>query len=231
MKKMMALLVCLCLTFCCVTALAAGKLTVSQETYMPMLRYESYYGYLFAEVTNTGDKNVEFGNGIFEILTADGDPQESNDVYSCYPSVLAPGETGYLFRYDVCKEAASLEDIGDYTLTVSGKATKDEITPRVGATAELVQDTYSWGDPYAKVTIMMSNTNEQDVLGLRGAYGVYDAEGKLIYADNIYNIDGVLLPAGQTVGFQQSVDSAIVEYWAANGMTPATVKAIVYVED
>lgn len=231
MKKLTALLLCLCLTLGCATALAAGKLTVTQETYVPLLRYDTYYGYIFAEVTNTGDKNVEFGNGIFEILTADGDPQESVDLYTCYPEVLAPGETGYAFRYDSCGNATSLEDIGDYTLTVSGKAAKEEVTPRVSVTANLKMETYSWGDPYGVLTVMLSNTSEQDVQDLRGAYGVYDAEGKLLYADNIYNIDSLLLPAGQTVGFHQQIDSAIAEYWAANNITPATVKAIAFAED
>ena len=91
MKKIVALLLAACLTLGCASALAAGKLTVNQETYTAVAGY-SFVGYVFAEVENTGDKNIEFGNGLLEILTADGDPMDSTDIYSMYPSILAPGE-------------------------------------------------------------------------------------------------------------------------------------------
>ena len=95
MKKIVALLLAACLTLGCASALAAGKLTVNQETYTAVAGY-SFVGYVFAEVENTGDKNIEFGNGLLEILTADGDPMDSTDIYNMYPSILAPGEKGYV---------------------------------------------------------------------------------------------------------------------------------------
>ena len=45
------------------TALAAGKLTVAQETFF-VLPYSTYYqGVVYAELTNSGDKPVELSGG------------------------------------------------------------------------------------------------------------------------------------------------------------------------
>ena len=130
MKKFVALLLAACLTLGCASALAAGKLTVNQETYTAVAGY-SFVGYVFAEVENTGDKNIEFGNGLLEILTADGDPMDSTDIYSMYPSILAPGEKGYVSTLQYVDAAESIEDISDYTLTITGKSTQEEAIARL----------------------------------------------------------------------------------------------------
>ena len=49
-------------------ALAAGKLVVNQEKFYSLEPYDdSFYTYIFAEVTKAGDKPVEFGKGLWEI--------------------------------------------------------------------------------------------------------------------------------------------------------------------
>ena len=134
MKKFVALLLAACLTLGCASALAAGKLTVNQETYTAVAGY-SFVGYVFAEVENTGDKNIEFGNGLLEILTADGDPMDSTDIYSMYPSILAPGEKGYVSTLQYVDAAESIEDISDHTLTITGKSTQEAVEFAVAASA------------------------------------------------------------------------------------------------
>lgn len=228
MKKSMALLVCLCLTLICATALAAGELTVVQEVYLPIVHEGYCNGYLFVEMTNTGDEDVAFDSGTFDILTAEGEKRESASIHRSrvYPSVLAPGETGYFCERTYCGSTKGLEDVQNYALTMTSKAPKRATTPRVDATATLLQ-----ADGRTTVTVMMSNTTGQEVKNLCGAYAVYDAEGKLIYVDSVLNISTLLLPDGQTAGVWQDVDSDISEYWAANGITPATLKAIVFVSE
>ena len=72
MKKVMAMVLTLAMVLCSASALAAGKLTVNQETYFVTEGY-SLKSFIFAEVENTGDKNIEFDNGLLEMLTEDGD--------------------------------------------------------------------------------------------------------------------------------------------------------------
>ncbi len=228
MKKIVALLLALCLTLTCAGALAAGKLTVNQETYMAVEGY-SFIGYVYAEVENTGDKNIEFGDGLLEILTADGDPMDSTSIYSMYPSVLAPGEKGYVWAYQYVDEAESLEDISDYTLTLTGKATKEETAPRLDSSAVVTTITNAWGDEEQVILLTATNNTQQTVYDFQAAVAVYDAEGKLLLVDteNTYDIG---IPAGQTVEMRFSMDEDVTAYWAQNGMSPATVESVVFAE-
>jgi hypothetical protein len=56
MKKLTSFLLILCLTLSCTAAFAAGKLTVQQETYVPMPFLDSFAGYVFAEWKTRGTR-------------------------------------------------------------------------------------------------------------------------------------------------------------------------------
>lgn len=226
MKKFVALLLAVCLTLGCASALAAGKLTVNQETYTPVAGY-SFIGYVFAEVENTGDKNIEFGSGLLEILTADGDPMDSTDVYNMYPSILAPGEKGYVYTYQYVDAAEAIEDISDYTLTISGKATQEEAVARLDSAAAYNVGTDAWGDEEQMVVVTVTNNTQETVYDCQVAFALYDAEGKLLLvdADNTYNVG---IPAGQSVEILFTVDEDLAAVWAEQGVTPATVESVAY---
>ena len=87
MKKWTALLLTLALALSATSAMAAGKLTVNQETYVAAEGY-SLKSYIFAEVENTGDKNIAFNDCLLEILNADGDPTDNETIYRMYPEIL-----------------------------------------------------------------------------------------------------------------------------------------------
>ena len=226
MKKIVALLLAACLTLGCASALAAGKLTVNQETYTAVAGY-SFVGYVFAEVENTGDKNIEFGNGLLEILTADGDPMDSTDIYSMYPSILAPGEKGYVNTLQYVDAAESIEDISDYTLTITGKSTQEEAVARLDSTAAYGVGVNSWGDEEQMVVVTITNNTQETVYDCQVAFALYDAEGKLLLvdADNTYNVG---IPAGQSVEVQFTVDEDLAAVWAEQGVTPATAESVAY---
>ena len=226
MKKIVALLLAACLTLGCASALAAGKLTVNQETYTAVAGY-SFVGYVFAEVENTGDKNIEFGNGLLEILTADGDPMDSTDIYSMYPSILAPGEKGYVSTRQYVDAAESIEDISDYTLTITGKSTQEEAIARLDSTAAYGVGVNSWGDEEQMVVVTITNNTQETVYDCQVAFALYDAEGKLLLvdADNTYNVG---IPAGQSIEVQFTVDEDLAAVWAEQGVTPATAECVAY---
>lgn len=226
LKKIVALLLAACLTLGCASALAAGKLTVNQETYTAVAGY-SFVGYVFAEVENTGDKNIEFGNGLLEILTADGDPMDSTDIYSMYPSILAPGEKGYVSTLQYVDAAESIEDISDYTLTITGKSTQEEAVARLDSTAAYGVGVNSWGAEEQMVVVTITNNTQETVYDCQVAFALYDAEGKLLLvdADNTYNVG---IPAGQSVEVQFTVDEDLAAVWAEQGVTPATAESVAY---
>lgn len=228
MKKTVSLLLALALALSCSAALAAGKLTVNQETYVPIEDY-SLKSYLFAELENTGDKNIEYGDGLLEILTEDGDPMDSDSIYSMYPEILAPGEKGYLYTLQYVDDAETLADISDYTLTVTGKSTKEEAPTRLESTAEYTTITNRWGDEEAVVRLTLVNKTDATVYDVQAAFGLYDAEGKLILvnSNSAYNIG---IPAGQSIEMLFSIDSELLKKWGAENIVPTSAESIAYME-
>ncbi len=229
MKKFAAVLLALCLTLSCTAALAAGKLEVAQENYIPTEFYSGFVGYLFAEVTNTGDKNVEFNDGVIEVLNEDGDVTETDSIYAAYPSILAPGETGYVMNNVWANDADSLSDIADHTLTVTGKTSKEETYPRLDTSA-VVESYDRSGTTYYRVVLTITNNTSETVYDAMMVAGVYDADGKLLYVgtDGLYNVG---IPAGAAVETRIDVDSTVGDYWTKNEVTPVSVNSICWYEN
>lgn len=229
MKKFAAMILALCLTLSCTAAFAAGKLEVTQENYVPVEFYSSFMGFLFAEVTNTGDSNVEFNDGVVEVLNEDGDVVEIDNIYSAYPYILAPGETGYVMNTTYANDAQSVSDIADHTLTITGKTSKEDAFARLDVDAKIeAYDT--WSSTYYRVTFTITNNTDATVYDTKLVAGVYDADGKLIYAgtDTLYNVG---IPAGTTVEARVDVDSSVSDYWLKNDIVPVSVNSICWFEN
>ncbi len=227
MKKIVSLLLALCLTLCCTAALAAGKLEVTQEAYYAVESYSSYIGYLFAEVTNTGDSNVEFGSGVMEILSESGDVTDTDEIYSCYPSVLAPGQKGYIVNHTYT-DATQLSDIADHTLTVVGKTSKEETAAQLDVTEAKAEKYEQWDTTYYRIVVTITNNTEETVYDANVVAGVCDADGNLLYVgtDTLYNLG---IPAGSTMEVRIDMDNDMVEKWLADGTEPAAAEAVCFV--
>ena len=78
MKKMVCLLLACMMTLCSASALAAGKLSVTQENFHYVENYWNY-GYAYAKVENVGDKPIKVNAGVLEIYDADGEVITSTD--------------------------------------------------------------------------------------------------------------------------------------------------------
>ena len=227
MKKWTALLLTLALALSATSAMAAGKLTVNQETYVAAEGY-SLKSYIFAEVENTGDKNIAFNDGLLEILNADGDPTDNETIYRMYPEILAPGEKGYITDYLYPSDASTLDDIADYSLVVTGKSTKDEAPVRLEAAAEYGMAVSTWDSETAAVRVTVTNTTEATLYECNMVFGLYDAEGKLLYAASNYAYN-TGLPAGQSMEMLFPIDEELTTKWEADGVKPATASAFAFV--
>lgn len=225
MKKcLVVLMVCL---ICCLsaTALAAGKLSVTQENFHKIDMF-SAYGYLYAKVENVGDKPIKVNAGLLEIYDENGDPLTSTDYVNTYVSYLDPGTYTYVSAYaDV---DAGLDAIDDYMFTVSGKSEKDNAVLTLQCETSYEEDTSNpyWKQNYMYVTF--TNTTDQPIYGLEVVAALLDADGNILYVEGDSLYGNRALHAGSTMTIRMDVSSSFLDYYEANGLIPASVDAIVY---
>lgn len=231
MKKLLSLCLVLALTLCMSTAaLAAGKLEVNSDTAYALPSGDNVYGYLYAQVENTGDKSIEYSDGLFELYDANGDVLASNSYLTCCPRVLQAGETGFLYAtYLKAEGATSPADVADYSVSVTGKGKGSYVVRRFPATATVktVSDKYSTDiDMYVTVT---NDTNET-VYDMDIVAAIKDGEGNVVYvgSDSAYNIG---IPAGGSIEVCLGVSNSIVEYFIECGFTAENVECVAYTEE
>ncbi|NLF29022.1 MAG: hypothetical protein GX592_14090 [Clostridiales bacterium] len=200
----------------------------AQESLLVLPYYsDGYYGYVFAELTNAGDKPVEFSSGLVELFDADGNSIASSDVYYCYPPVMQPGENSYIFTYGYV--ATREEDfIDDYMLSVTGKGTISRDIARLNSTAryEQISDGYS---TYGYLIAVIENNTENVLYDCTVVYAMKDADGKPLYAASTswsgYNT-GVM--PGSFIEMRTQIGSDMRDYMDGNNIVPASMESIAY---
>lgn len=224
----LALLVGLVALFPITAAHAMGKLVTTQEKMIVTHYYDdTYYGYVFAELTNSGDKPVEYANGLLEFFDPDGNGLGTSSLYYCYPPVLQPGESGYLFGSSYL-EAPDQEHISDFMLSVTGQGTISKEIDLLEAVArhEVVEDSYSTNDYFVAI---INNSLDEPINSFDIVFAAKDADGALIAIVASYwsGYDVALMPDSK-MEMRYAVDSYIADYMRENQIVPATVEAIVY---
>ena len=230
MKRLATLLLALTIALLSMpmTAYAAGKLTVTNETFivLPFLSYHS--GEVYAELENTGDKPVQYTGGLLELYDAEGDSIEAEEPYRCYPPVLKPGEKGYLYVSRSVEAAKDRSFIDDYSLTVTGKGGVDKEITRYPATARYEESSSGlWTNHYAIATV--TNDTEEIAYDFRAVFAVRDAAGNLLHVDSCEPSYVGIMP-GSSVEIRSSIDSKVIKYYNEKGTSISTVEVIVYTE-
>lgn len=224
-KNLMALVVCV---LCCVsvTAMAAGKLSVTQENFHKIDMYTPY-GYLYAKVENVGDKPIKVNAGLLEIYDENGDPLTSTDYIDAHVTYLEPGTYTYVSAQEDVE--AGLDMVDDYMFTVSGKSDNETQILTVPCEAKYgVDDTNPyWSEYYMYATF--TNPTDNPIYNFKVVAALLDAEGNILYVDgdSLYN---QALHGGSSITVRMDVSSSFIEYYEANGFAPATVDAIAYAE-
>lgn len=232
MKKiaLFALAMVMVLTAVC-PAFAAGKLEVTQEKFYSLEPYDdSFYTYIYAEVTNSGDKAVEFNNGLWEVYDANGDTLDSEDWMYCYPDVLEPGETGYVSAYMSLDDVDSTDAAADYLLTVSGKSAKEN--PNVILPATVAYE-YVKGDyrDYHTLIATVTNDTAETAYNFRVVFAVKDAEGNLLYVDDVQpSYVGILPGTSVEVKCDLSYENVVEELLEQGILNFDKVEVIAYVD-
>lgn len=229
-KRIFCLLAAAALCLNASGALASG-LVVSEETYTAVERFEdTFYGYVFAELENTGDADVYFEQAQLTISDAAGKTRAEKTAFTCYPNVIAPGGRAFVFAYSAVEDAADTEDLSAYRLAVSGSESIEEPPVVLTVTgAEYAQETDLFGEPVYKIYVTAKNETDEAVFTPSVAFGLYDEKGELIYVDAMTQFD-MGVPAGQSFIMTFTIDDAFKAAWDAQGTTPAKVEAIAIVQ-
>lgn len=220
------ILAALCLACLLVTpAFAEGKLKATEKNLI-LIPGEAI-GYFFAKIENVGDAPVCTGSGDLVLFTEDDEILLSENYLSTAPSyvVLEPGE--YLYLEETLWDSV-LEDavLGDYKFSI-GTDSENTAVVRVDAEAQMELEGSDSYENYICVTF--TNTTDKAVYRFYVTAAMYDQEGNLIYTDFTILSDTAVHP-GSTVTQRLAVDSDIMDYYAANGITPASAEAIVCFE-
>lgn len=224
MKRVISLFlaaVCLC-CFLVTPAFAEGKVKATEKNLI--LFPGDNDGYFFAKIENVGDAAVCVGSGDLVLFNEDDDILLTESWMTTIPSyvMLEPGEFLYLGEYlwDSVLEGATL---GDYKFSIGTDSDETTVT-RMACEAQLALEGANSYDNYVYVTF--TNTTDETVFSIYVSVAIYDAEGNLIFVDYDLLSDTAIHP-GSTVTQRLYVDSDLMDYYEANGITPTTVEAIV----
>ncbi len=224
MKKTIALFLCLLLSSVSISALAAGKLSVDQENFHVVSSYWTY-GYAYAKVTNVGDKQIKVNAGVLEIYDESGDAITSSDYLSAYAAYLEPGEYTYVKMYSEIESGTAR----DYMLTLTGKTENSKKTLRLPVDTDLQLNVISGWWTYNYMYATITNNTDKASYNISVVLALLDADGNILHIedDSLYS-DKALAP-GSSIIIRKDISSMYMDYFAANGLIPASVDAIAYV--
>lgn len=229
MKRIFAFGIILVLVAFSVSSMAAGKLVSTQENLHVIPYYTtSVYCNFYAELTNQGDKPVEFSSGLLELFDTDGNSIVSSDISYCYPMVLQPGESGYVYSNEYL-DTADKNLIDDHMLSVTGqgKITQKIIRLTASAILETISDGYY---SYNYLTAVIKNNTEDSISSLEAVFALKDVDGNLLYVTNSYwSGYNVAIMPGSSIKMQVQMDTFVMNYLTENEIVPSAAECIAYI--
>ena len=225
MKKFFWFTMALIMMIMPIAAMAAGKASVTQECLF-VTGTGSYDTFVFAEIKNIGDKPLSLDGGVIEVLDKDGNTIGNATYLSFFPSVLAPGETGYMCEDINVVGATATSKAVDHMLTVTGKSESHWYTQKIESSG-IITEEENFSNVERYVDVIIKNNTEQPIIGPSYVYALYDKDGNLLFARNgsLYDI---ILPPQQTVIVRTTLYSDYTNIWEAKGVKPERVETIVY---
>jgi hypothetical protein len=230
MRKSLAVFLSLLLILMVTTpvALAAGKLSVTQENFYVLQRYGSVYAYVFAKIENVGDKPVQYNAGLFEVYDANGDTLNSTDYINAYGVYLQPGEYGFVSSSLEIEDAESVDVVDDYLLTVTGKSNKEDTTLRLKTESEYKSNVKTSWSTYDYMIAKVTNDQEKDVEDVNMAFVLSDAKDNILYIASQGLGSNVALTSGSSMVVRQTLDSDFVDYYAKHDLKPTKLETLAY---
>ena len=205
--------------------LAAAEFTATDQSLI--IFDEDDNGYFFARVENTGDAGGYIGSGTLDILNENDEVIVTKNYVGSNPSSiwLEPGEYAYVDLY--LWEKSFLENTVtdyNYTVPVNNWGSEYKMIPCEGDFYFNPDDKYD-----NAVFVTFTNTGDELLHDFENVVALYDEDGNLIFCDSNMNYDVSIHP-GSTITVKVDISSSLVEYLGANGLTPASVEVLTYVE-
>jgi len=226
-RRITALVTALLLLAAGGNALAAGKLTVTEESFY-VIPYNDYYeGVVYAAITNTGNKPMQFNTALLELYDTDGNSLKADNYGSCYPDVLQPGETGYIMDYLAVESAKTRDSIADHLLSVTGQSTINRVITAFPVSGTRYEKAMDPGDSNRYAVTVVKNNSDKIVYGIFILFVARDAAKKLIYTD-VYILSRVGVMPHTSVEVRESVNWEAQIFMQEHNLEIASVEAVAY---
>lgn len=227
MKRIVALITVLILALGALPAMAAGNIRPTDESaYYVLSHSDGYRVYYYAIVTNEGDARASVNDLLFEIRDRSDMDIESTSKYTLYPTILEPGQSGWLVITKDVKDIDEKSWIDHFALTITTKAADDdkEVRP-LTATAEYLAKDEDDNERMLRATV--TNSDSENAFRINVAMLARDAEGKLLYIAGDATKDIGLAP-GDALMLRSAIRSDIMDEIEDAGQSVASVETIAY---
>lgn len=224
-KWMTGLLAALLLLSIAAFSLADSEGVIVQSSCSVVPSGDYHLVYCYAQIHNNSDKNICLEQGVFELRSGDM-VIASQDVTQIWPSMIAPGEDGFVFDVvafepdengqPVVPQVTGLEYIIQY-MTVEEEFSSLDLA----VSSEIERDARGG------MSVVCTVTNETDMEAWNPtiAFGLYTDGGAMVYADGI-TLNNVAVPAGETMRMRFDVDDEISGQWSTYGANVTDVRAL-----
>ena len=228
MKKAICVLFVMIMVFISSYAIAAGKLSTTQENFWVISGWSSY-AYAYAKVENVGNKPIKVNAGVLEVYDENGDVITSSDYMDAHAEYLQPNEYTYASLYGSVELAENVGKPDDYMLTITGKTDDSGTTMRLPVEGKISLNEGSGWSKGNYVYATVTNNTEEITYGIAVVFAVLDANGNILYVgdDNIYSSRG--LTPGSSIVFKMDISSSHLDYFESKGIKPASVDVIAYI--
>lgn len=226
MKRMMTLVLALLLCAACMAGMAEDVGVVAQTSCNIVQSGDYYLVYCFAQVHNNTDEVICLDEGMLTLMNGE-QLLATSDVAQLWPYFLSPGEDGYLFdivAFEPNEDGVVVPTVTSLSYDIRYMTIEPEfasIALEAGARIEIDE-----ASGEMTVVCQITNATQEDAFDPTIAIGLYTEGGSMIYADGM-TLQGVGVPAGQTVLTRFEVDKLFVEQWHSYNAAPveARVKA------
>lgn len=225
-KTALILLVCM-LAALCATAFADGLTVVERAEYVRKEFDTSSYGSIYAEVRNDSDKPISLSK-VCDVRFYDTDGEmleEYTDRYG-FPSVLQPGETGYISE-DVFLLAGA-RDVGKGELVLHpDPELPDMVSTRTPVTATLDLDALNAADDEdCYIFIELENTTDELLGEFSISTAMWNQHNKIMFAYSGYV--SALVPPGEKGIVRIELPFSLIEAWREKGDVPTYLESFRY---
>lgn len=227
MKKLITVVLVVCLGLFIVSGALAADIEPLKETTYAVESYDGYEYYYVAFVKNVTDEAVNVRDATMTLFDAEGNEiGKANYLSDIGSTYLDPEEiTAVMFRIDIDDPSKIADKKILYNTEKNASYGKDSTFEVASSEYMKVDSKYEDDGMHALIT----NTEEKDIKNLSVALVLVDKDGNPLYMRSSTTFDIALLP-GSSIRFEERADRDIVDVLTANGMEPVGVEAMAYLK-